>query len=146
MNFADWYTDLMEIRRVRVEKEGALTRRRRIVVAENVPCRIYQSRGDTIRMSQTVASVQQRDKLACALAVDIQAGDELIVRRGGGLGKPGPIIRAIAAEPTLFYEPFGGVSPELEHQEVQLEEMEVVKGGVMDGSETENGTAEEGQI
>lgn len=145
MNFADWYTDRMEIRRVEIVKDGALTRRQRVAVAQNVPCRIYQSRGDTIRMSQTVASAQQRDKLACALGVDIQAGDELIVRRGGGLGKPGPIIRAFAAEPTLFYEPFGGVSPELEHQEVQLEEMEILKGGLADGSETENGTAGEGQ-
>ncbi len=146
MNFADWYTDLMEIRRVRAEKEGALTRRQRVAAAENIPCRIYQSKGDAIRMSQTAARVQQRDKLACAVTVDVRAGDELIIRRGGALNKPGPMIRAFAAEPTLYYEPAGGASLGLEHQEIPLEEMEIVKGEMEDGTETEAGTAEESPL
>ena len=146
MNFADWYTDLMEIRRVRAEKEGALTRRQRVAAAENSPCRIYQSKGDAIRMSQPAARVQQRDKLACAVTVDVRAGDELIIRRGGALNKPGPMIRAFAAEPTLYYEPAGGASLGLEHQEIPLEEMEIVKGEMEDGTETEAGTAEESPL
>lgn len=37
MNFQDWYTDRMEVRRVRSAQEGALTVQRRETVAEGIP-------------------------------------------------------------------------------------------------------------
>lgn len=107
-------------------QDGALTRQERQKVLESIPCRIYQSDNKPIHMSQTAANIQQDDHLACDSSVDIRAGDELIITRGGRLGKPGPVIRAFAADPNLYYEPFGAIMPGLSHQEIRLMEQERV--------------------
>lgn len=92
-----------------------------------IPCRIYQSDNKPINMSQTASSVSQNDHLACDVSVDIHAGDELIITRGGKLGRKGPTIRAFASDPNLYYEPFGAIMPGLAHQEIRLMEQERVK-------------------
>ena len=127
MNWQDWYTDLVDIYRVQDVKDGALTRHERVQVSAGTPCRIYQSDNKPINMSQTASSVSQNDHLACDVSIDIHAGDELIITRGGKLGKPGPTIRAFASDPNLYYEPFGAIIPGLAHQEVRLLQEEVVK-------------------
>lgn len=126
MNWQDWYTDLMDIYRVQATQDGTLTRHERVQVSAGVPCRIYQSDNKPIRMSQTASSVSQNDHLACGISVDIRAGDELIITRGGRLGRPGPTIRAFASDPNLYYEPFGAILPGLAHQEIRLMEQERV--------------------
>lgn len=130
MNWTDWYTDTVDVYRVQAVMDGSLTRHERVRVLAGVPCRIYQSDNRAIQMSQEAASVRQEDRLACDVSVDIQAGDELLIRRGARLGKPGPTIRAFAADPNLYYEPFGAVIPGLAHQEIRLLQQERVKGGV----------------
>ena len=90
-------------------------------------------------MQQTAADIHQEDKLACDLSADIRAGDELIITRGARLGRAGPVIRAFAADPNLFYEPFGAVMPGIAHQEIRLLQQERVKGGV----QTDSGTKDE---
>ena len=111
-------------------KDGNLTRQERKQVLTGIPCRIYQSDNKPINMSQTASSVSQNDHLACDVSVDIHAGDELIITRGGKLGRHGPTIRAFASDPNLYYEPFGAIIPGLAHQEIRLMEQERVKGGV----------------
>lgn len=127
MNWDDWYTDLADVYRVQQVKDGSLTRNERKKVLAAVPCRVYRSGDNPIRMQQTAANVQQTDKLACAVDVAIRAGDELIVTRGAKLGHPGPITRAFAADPVYYYEPFGAVIPGLAHQEIPLLQQERVK-------------------
>ena len=78
-------------------------------------------------MEQTAAHVKQADRLMCSTTVDIQAGDQLIIHRGAGLGQTTPDIRAFAADPNLYFEPFGAVIPGLAHQEVRLLQQEIVK-------------------
>lgn len=130
MNWANWYTDTVDIYRVTDVADGALTRHERQLVAEGVPCRIYRSGDNPIRMSRQAASIQQTDKLACGLDADIRDGDELIITRGAKLGKPGPVTRAFAADPVYYYEPFGAVIPGLAHQEIPLLQEERTKGGI----------------
>lgn len=130
MNWNDWYTDLMDVYRVQPVPDGNLTRHERVQVLTGVPCRIYESGSRAIQMEQTAAHVRQEDKLACDVSADIQAGDELRIIRGARLGKPGPTIRAFAADPNLYYEPFGAILPGLAHQEIRLLQQERVKGGV----------------
>lgn len=127
MNWQDWYTDLMDVWRNTPAKDGNLTRQERQQVLAGIPCRIYQSDNKPINMTQTAANVQQNDHLACDVSVDVRAGDELIITRGGRLGKAGPTIRAFAADPNLYYEPFGAIIPGLAHQEIRLLEQERVK-------------------
>lgn len=127
MQWKDWYTDLMDIYRVTEVQDGALTRHEREQVAADIPCRIYQSDSKAVNMTQTAANVQQQDKLACDVSVDVQAGDELMIHRGKRIGKPGPTIRAFAGDPTLYYEPFGAIIPGLAHQEIRLLQEERVK-------------------
>ena len=59
--------------------------------------------------------------------MDVRAGDELLIHRGKRLGKAGPTVRAFAADPNVYYEPFGAIIPGLAHQEVRLLQEEVVK-------------------
>lgn len=126
MNWSDWYTDTMSIYRVQETMDGNLTRHEREQVSENIPCRIYQSDNRPINMEQTAASLKESDHLACDISVDVRAGDELVITRGGRLGKPGPVIRAFAGEPNLYYEPFGAIIPGLAHQEIRLLQQERV--------------------
>ncbi len=142
MNFADWYTDRMDVWRVRDVMDGSLTRKERIQVYAGIPCRIYQSDNRAINMTQTASDVHQEDRLACGLDTDVQAGDELIITRGAGLQRPGPVIRAFAAGPNLYYEPFGAVIPGLAHQEIRLRQQERVKGGNADDAAGTNQAAE----
>lgn len=126
MNWQDWYTDVMSVYRVREVLDGNLTRHERAMVSENIPCRIYQSDNKPINMTETAANLSQNDHLACGISVDVRAGDELVITRGGRLGKPGPVIRAFAGEPNLYYEPFGAIIPGLAHQEIRLLQQERV--------------------
>lgn len=137
MNWRDWYTDTVDVYRVQETMDGNLTRFDRVQVLSGVPCRVYQSDNRAIRMEQTASHVEQEDRLACDVTVDIQAGDELRITRGGALGKPGPVIRAFAADPNYYYEPFGAIIPGLRHQEIRLLQQERVKGGVTGGSNAE---------
>ena len=127
MNWNDWYTDTMSIYRTQEVMDGSLTRHERALVSENIPCRIYQSDNRTINMTETASNVDQSDHLACDISVDVRAGDEIIVKRGGRLGRQGPTIRAFAGDPNLYYEPFGAIIPGLAHQEIRLLQQERVK-------------------
>lgn len=129
MNFADWYTDTVDIWRVVPTTTNNLTTNTLTELYTAVPCRIYQSDNQPINMQQAAAYVKQNDRLMCDLSVDIQAGDQLIIHRGAGLGKTAPDIRAFAADPNRYDEPFGAVIPGLAHQEIRLLQQEIVKGG-----------------
>ena len=126
MNWQDWYTDTMTIYRVQEVMDGNLTRHKRAQVSENIPCRIYQSDNRPINMAETAANLKESAHMACDISVDVRAGDELVITRGGRLGKPGPTIRAFAGEPNLYYEPFGAIIPGLSHQEIRLLQQERV--------------------
>lgn len=134
MNYGDWYTDLLDIHRVQARAEGSLTKHQRVQAAAGIPCRVYRSGVQGPRMQSTAASSESEDKLACANEVDIQAGDELLIRRGALLGQTRQTLRAFAGEPVYFYEPFGAVLPGLAHQEVGLLQREYLKGGAQDGA------------
>lgn len=129
MNWGDWYTDLMDVYRITSTMDGNLTRNKRVQVSAKVPCRIYQNDNSAIQMEQTASYIRQEDRVACDITIDIRSGDELIITRGAGLGKPGPTIRAFAANPNFYYEPFGAVIPGLAHQEIRLLQQERVDGG-----------------
>ena len=67
MNYADWYTDRMTIRRVKPTKDGALTRHEREQVAEDVPCRIYRSNAHGPRMQSSAIDAVFGSHLADAV-------------------------------------------------------------------------------
>ncbi len=120
MNYTGWYTDTMDIRRVQAVQDGSLVRHKRVQVAADIPCRIYQNSAHGPRMQPTAAYMESEEKLACGNSVDVRPGDELIIRRGRGLGKVQQTIRAFAGEPVHYYEPFGAVTPGLAHQELAM--------------------------
>lgn len=124
MNFTNWYTDLMDIKRVVDTTSDGLTSSTRKTVYTGVPCRVYQDAGGAPSYKRQAADISQSIKLACKNDVDIQAGDELIITRGGGLGHKKELNRGFAGEPHHYYEPFGAVAPQLEHQEVVINQLE----------------------
>lgn len=126
MNFRDWYTDTVDIWRVTPTTTNGLTTNTLEQLYTGIPCRIYQSDNQPINMDQSAAHVKQADRLMCDTSVDIRAGDQLIIHRGAVLGKTSPDIRAFAADPNLYFEPFGAVLPGLAHQEIRLLQQERV--------------------
>ena len=127
MNFLDWYTDTMDIWRVKAQQNGSLTQHERQQVLEGVPCRMYHISAATIKMAQTAANLDQEDWVQCDNSVDVRPGDELILHRGARLGQELAPIRACAGEPNHYFEPFGAVLPGLAHQEIKLLQEERVK-------------------
>lgn len=128
MNFWDWYTDTMDIFRVIPDKTGAVVRNTRSKVYSDIPCRIYMDGAPAPTMNRQAADYTQQLKIACKNDVDIRAGDEVIITRGGRIGHDTEKSRAFAGEPHKYYEPFGAVAPQLEHQEISLHEVERIDG------------------
>ena len=127
MNFQDWYTDTVDIWRNKSTTSSTnLTTNERQELYTGIPCRIYESDSKPIDMSQQGASINQNDRLMCDNSVDIRAGDQLIIHKVGGLGKTVANIRAFAADPNYYFEPFGAVIPGLAHQEIRLLQQERV--------------------
>lgn len=142
MNFRDWYTDRMDIYRVQAYKEGSLTRHERRKIVGDIPCRVYQTDAARLELNQTAAASTQKDWVQCDNSVDVQAGDELRIFRGKGLGQELPEMRAFAADPNHFFEPFGAVIPGLAHQEIPLVQEERVKGGIGSDAQGTDGADE----
>lgn len=115
MNFTDWYTDRVDVYRIVDRLEGSITKHTRALIADSVPCRVYQSSKPSVTMADTAAHVTGSDKLMCGIKADIRKGDELLVSRGGG--KP---VRYFAGRPQDYPEPFGAVIPGLAHKEMSL--------------------------
>lgn len=124
--FEGWYTDSMDVYRNVDVSCGNLDGKERRPVLEKIPCRIYSVKKNGLRMRQTAAMTDSIDKLACDLSVEIKAGDELHVVRGGMLGIQGDPERYFADRPHPYYDPVGGVLSGLEHQEVALLTEEII--------------------
>jgi len=121
---ANWYTDLATINRVVNSPNGNIDNMERVTIAQNVPCRVYRNSNPQTAMKDTAAEVAPADMLACDNSVDIQAGDEILVIRGGGIGASKAPTRYFAGSPTPYYEPFGGAVPDIAHQQIPLSNTE----------------------
>lgn len=124
--FADWYTDTMDIYRIVDEAHGNVDKKERKLFAESIACRIYQKQRNGPDMKETAAASGSVDRLSCDLGVDVRAGDELHVVRGGLIGMRGRTERYIADSPHPYYDPVGGSLSGLEHQEITLLADEVI--------------------
>lgn len=118
--FASWYTDTADIYRVQNILDGSITRQSRELIAEAVQCRVYSSQKDGPVMTDTAARERSSDKMACDVGVDIRAGDEILITRGGALGSTREPDRYIAGNPQHYYDPVGAALTGLSHQEVGL--------------------------
>lgn len=125
--FKSWYTDTLEIFRVvSVMKGNVTTQERKRVTETPVSCRVYDAKRRGPGMTDSAARVHSEERLACDLDVDIRAGDELLVVRGGALGRAGRPQRYFAGVPQDYYDPVGGTMSGLQHREVPLLMDEIV--------------------
>ena len=125
--FDGWYTDLVDVYRVVNATTGNIDTQTRQQVGSSIPCRVYSSQKNGPSMQDDAARVNSTDKLSCAVDVDIRAGDELLVTRGGALGRGGEPERYFAGNPQHYYDPVGGALTGLEHLEVGLLTQEIVR-------------------
>jgi len=107
--------------------DGNVTAQERQQTGFAIPCRVYSSQRSGPGMTDTAARSQASDKLACDLGVDIRAGDELYITRGGMLGRHAEPERYFAGEPQSYYDPVGGALTGLEHQEIGLLMQNIVR-------------------
>lgn len=127
--FEGWYTDLMDVYRVIPVKDGNVTRQERTKVGSAIPCRVYHTGTGGPSITDDAARTRGEDKLACDLPVDVQAGDELHVIRGGNLGRSNQPERYLAGPPQDFYDPVGGALTGLEHKEIVLLRDNLIRSG-----------------
>lgn len=127
--FSGWYTDTMDIYRVVNVPIGNIDTQERQKVGSAIPCRVYNSQKNGPNVTDTAARIQSSDKMACDLSVDVQAGDELLITRGGNIGKTGTPERYFAGNSQKYYDPVGGALTGLEHQEIGLLMQNIVGGG-----------------
>lgn len=121
-NTYQWYTDLFNVYRVQQITNLGITTDKRILVTENQRGRIYRKSGSQLNNQLQAAELNINDNLMCDINVDIKAGDLIEVSRGYFIGKfNGNKEQYIAGEPVDYYIPFGGISPDLEHKQVQLQ-------------------------
>ncbi len=126
--FSGWYTDTADIYRVVTVKKGNISsQERRKVNKSPIPCRVYSRPKDGPSMKSTAAREQSSEKLACDLSVDIQAGDELMIVRGGFLGHNNEPERFLAGHPVPYYDPVGGALTGLQHKEIGLLADNIIK-------------------
>ena len=125
--FSNWYTDIVDVYRVVNATTGNIDTQARQQVGSAIPCRVYSSQKNGPSMQDDAARVNSTDKLSCAVDVDIRAGDELLVTRGGALGRGGEPERYFAGNPQHYYDPVGGALTGLEHLEVGLLMQEIVR-------------------
>ncbi len=127
--FKNWYTDTVDIYRTDTVREGNVSRqKRRKVNVSPVRCRVYRPENGGPRVTGTAAREQSVEEMACDLSVDIQAGDELMIVRGGNLGHSSRPERYIAGEPVAYYDPVGGALTGLQHKEVGLLKDNIIGG------------------
>lgn len=125
--FSNWYTDIVDVYRVVNTTTGNIDTQARQQVGSSIPCRVYSSQKNGPSMQDSAARVNSTEKLSCAVDVDIRAGDELLVTRGGALGRGGEPERYFAGNPQHYYDPVGGALTGLEHLEVGLLMQEIVR-------------------
>ena len=118
--FEGWYTDLMDVFRVVTVKDGSISRQERKKVGEGIPCRVRHTGTGSPSITDNAARTRGEDMLSCDLSVDIRAGDELQVIRGGNLGRANQSERYLAGPPQDYYDPIGGALTGLEHKEIPL--------------------------
>lgn len=123
--FNGWYTDSVTVYRVEDVQSGHIIKQERVKKGE-YPCRVYRSEKGAPIMSEREATLRATDKLAVELGADIKSGDELIVVRGGQLGKTAS-QRYFAGDVMPYYEPVGFAFNGLAHIEVGLLQDEVIK-------------------
>lgn len=120
--FNNWYTDNMDIYRQTDVQVGSLTKPGPLaLVASKVPCRIYRTNNPQMVATPTSSEYKTNDMIACAVTVDVQPGDKLIVYRGGR-NKPSLAQEEIyyAGNATDYFEPYGGVTPRLQHKQLPV--------------------------
>ena len=126
--FGTWYTDLVDVYRLQETTSGGLTKQARTQVGRGIPCRVYNSQIGNLVQDRGAAQVRRAEKMACLVGTDIRAGDELLITRGGALGRGTSPVRYIASQPQPFFDPVGGALTGLEHMEVGLQ-ADNVNGG-----------------
>lgn len=130
-NTYQWYTDLFNVYRVQQVTNLGITTDKRILVTENQRGRIYRKSGSQLNNQLQAAELNINDNLVCDINIDIKAGDLIEVSRGYFIGKfNGNKEQYIAGEPVDYYIPFGGISPDLEHKQVQLQNIKRSNGSV----------------
>lgn len=123
-----WYTDSMDIYRTVNSTDGNLTVQSRERVAVDVPCRIYSPDKSSPVMTERASYGRGVEKVACALTVDVQEGDELHITRGGAIGKMNTPERYFAGHPAKYYDPVGGAMTFIQHQEIGLMADNIIGG------------------
>lgn len=117
--FLGWYTDTVEVFRVKPRKDGGLTVQEREKTGD-FKCRIYNSQKNGLGIKDTAARVSATDTMALPLNADVREGDELYVIRGGALGNTGEPERYFAGRIMEYRDPVGGLLTGLQHKEVGL--------------------------
>jgi len=126
MIFDGWYTDLVDIyRNENTTTKSGITKQAWTLKAEDVKCRIYNSKKSGPVMTDKQAKLMADDKMAVPLGTDIESGDKLVITRGGAVGGES-VTTYYAGDVMPYYEPVGGMFNGLAHIEIGLLQEEII--------------------
>lgn len=121
-NSQNWFSDVFSVYRNVISEHRGVTNTERKLISKDNYGRIYRKSNASLNSSPQAAELSINEALITDINVDIQAGDEIHLIRGYKINKK--IDKAdiyIAGQPVDYYTPFGGVSPDLQHKQVLLQ-------------------------
>ena len=83
-------------------------------------CRAYSNVKQHLKPEDASYVLHKVNSIAFPVGTNVCVGDEILLTRGAGVGKPQKPVRYVAGSVTAFVEPFGGIVAFLEHIEVQV--------------------------
>lgn len=116
MLFDDWYQDELTIYRNVQKSEGFEDIQVREIVAEKVPCRMYEKSLGGLTTKQGGAEAQSELKMAVDIDTDIKEGDEAYIIRQGETESR----RYLVGNIKRYAMPLGMYDVGLDHLEVAL--------------------------
>ena len=116
MLFDDWYGDSIDIYRVEDTIDGFETKKGRVLVRENIPCRVYEKEFANLQINKGAGNIESQLKIALDIDTNIKSGDEVIVKRQGETETTRYLVGSIKP----YRMPIGNDDTGLEHKEVLL--------------------------
>lgn len=121
-NSQNWYTDLFSVYRNEIVEKMGVSNTNRVLVSKNNYGRIYRKSNASLNPSPQAAELSINESLITDINIDIKAGDELHVIRGYRINKNKDKCDVyIAGQPVDYYTPFGGVSPDIQHKQIAIQ-------------------------
>lgn len=116
-----WYKDKMDVYALTSTIIGNVKKQEFVKVYSNVKCKMYRTAQSALDITTSSGKVQEQNSIAYPTKYKISAGDKIILwQYGKNYGDESKGERYIAGKAKQYLEPFGGVRPGIEHNQITI--------------------------